>query len=101
MMELTQNYDIGVIARIERDRTFADALLEEATGTLADQEYDVTQEILRVLVTGTVGYELLARSLSMTSEKLREILEAAAPPLPAQLSAITRALQHALDVTAS
>lgn len=100
-MELTQNYDVGIIARIQSERAFAEALLAEVNETLGNNEYPVAQELLRVLVLGTVGFDALSRSLSMTSENLQRILEAAIPPPLARLSAIVSALKRALGVTTS
>lgn len=100
-MELTQNYDVGIIARIQSERAFAEALLAEVNETLGNNEYPVAQELLRVLVLGTVGFDALSSSLSMTSENLQGILEAAIPPPLAQLSAIVSALKRALGVTTS
>lgn len=100
-MELTQNYDIGVIERIRRERAFVEGLLDEVDETLDSKEYPVAQELLRVLVLGTVGFSALSRSLSMRSETLQEILETAEPPDPAHLNAIACALKRALDVTTS
>lgn len=98
-MELTQNYDIGIIERIKRERAFVKALLAEVDETLGNEEYPVAQELLRVLVLGTVGFNPLSDSLSMTGVALQEILEATPPPPPAHLRAIATALKRALDVT--
>lgn len=100
-MELTQNYDIGIIERIKHERAFAEALLDEVDETADSKEYSITQEVLRVLVIGTVGFDGLSHTLPITSEKLQELLEAASPPPASQLSAITKALRLALGVAAS
>jgi len=100
-MELTQNYDIGIIERIKRERAFAEALLDEVDETSENKDYSVTQELLRVLIIGTIGFGRLSHALSMTSEKLQELLESATPPAPGQMSSITKALKLALGVAAS
>ncbi len=100
-MELTQNYDIGIIERIKSERAFAEALLDEVDETSNTKEYPVTQELLRVLVIGTVGFDALSHSLLMTGEKLQHLLEADSPPTPSQMSAITKALKLAMGVAAS
>lgn len=100
-MELTQNYDIGIIERLRRDRAFAEAMLTEVEETLGNGEYATAQELLRVLVLGTVGFGGLSRSLSMTAKKLQEVLETPSPSVSGQLSAIAKALKLALGVAAS
>jgi len=100
-MELTQDLEVGIIERIQRDRAFAEALLDEVEETLRECEYGVAQDMLYILVTGTIGFDALSHSLSMTSETLTCMLSSKAKTSPEELSAIASALKREFGATAS
>lgn len=100
-MELTQDFEVGIIERIQRDRAFAEALLDEIEETLRESEYGVAQDMLHTLVTGTLGFDALSNSLSMTSETLTHMLSSKAKTSPEDLNAIASALKRAFGVSAS
>lgn len=100
-MELTRDFEVGVVERIERDPAFARAMLDEVSELLAAGDDEPVPGMLRALIKGTVGFDYLSRPLSMTSETLRQILSANSEPTIACLSAIASALKQEFDMTAS
>lgn len=100
-MELTQDFEVGINERIQRDRALTEALLGEIDETLTDGEYSVAQELLRMMVSNTVGFDALSPSLSMTGDELKTALAPDAQTSPASLSVIASALKLALGVSAS
>ncbi|NGZ86454.1 hypothetical protein [Duganella aceris] len=100
-MELTQDFEVGINERIQRDRALSEALLGEIDETLAEGEDSVAQELLRMLVVNTVGFAALSPSLSMTGDELKTALAHDAQTNPASLSDIASALKLALGVSAS
>lgn len=100
-MELTQDFDVGIIERLQRDRAFATALLDEIEETLRESEYGVARDMLRTLVAGTVGFDGLSTALSMTGDRLSYLLSTKEKSSPEDLSAIASALKRAFGVAAS
>lgn len=100
-MELTQDFEVGIIERIQRDRAFAEALMDEVEETLGECEYGVARGMLRTLVTGTIGFDALSETLSMTSETLIHMLSSTATTSPGELGAIASALKHKFGMASS
>jgi DNA-binding phage protein len=100
-MELTVDFETGIIEQIRSDQTFTNILLDELEELLSKSEREPAQGMLRVLIAGTVGFDALANSLSMTNLALQQLLTQKTPPHTASLKAITKALKLALRVTAS
>lgn len=100
-MELTVDFEAGIIEQIRQDPLFANALLDEVDEVFLAKDSSPAQGMLRVLVTGTVGFDSLANQLSMTSKSLRTLLAPETEVAPASLSAIAKALKLALGVAAS
>ena len=59
-MALTRDFKRTVVERIERDPTFAQALLNEAATLFLNGEAESARLILRDLINATIGFELLA-----------------------------------------
>lgn len=100
-MELTVDFETGVIEQIKNDPAFANALLLEVEDLLLNSDSEPVQGMLRVLVHGTVGLTTLAESLSMTRDSLQQLFSQDATPDAASLSAVEKALRLALGVAAS
>jgi hypothetical protein len=70
-MALTRKFKKTVIARVERDPAFAEALLNEAATLFLSDEPETARVILRDLVNAKLGFEQLARFRSPTRAHLR------------------------------
>ncbi len=56
-MALTRNFKKTVVARVERESAFAEALLDEAAILFLSDEPETARIILRDLVNTTLGFE--------------------------------------------
>lgn len=56
-MALTRNFKKTVVARVERESAFAEALLDEAANLFLSDEPETARIILRDLVNTTLGFE--------------------------------------------
>ena len=99
-MALTRDFKQTVIARIERDPTFAKELLEEATALLVGGEAETARVILRDLVNATLGFEQLARLTEVPSKSLHRMLSANGNPSMDNLAAIFGALNGIVSTIA-
>ena len=97
-MSLTRDFKQTVVARVERDRDFATALLDEAASLFLDGEPDAARLILRDLVNATVGFEQLAELTSKPSKSLHRMLSSKGNPSMDNLAAIFGAIKSVLQV---
>lgn len=97
-MSLTRDFKRTVVARVERDRDFASALLDEAASLFLDGEPDAARLILRDLVNATVGFEQLAELTSKPSKSLHRMLSSKGNPSMDNLAAIFGAIKSVLQV---
>ena len=97
-MALTRDFKETVIARVQRDPAFAQALLEEALTLFLAGEPDTAKRILRDLVNATVGFETLAKKVRKSSKSLHRMLSPSGNPTMDNLSAILVALKKTLRV---
>ena len=100
-MELTRDFEAGVIERIAADPTFASAILDEIDDLLQTGDKAAARGMLRALTAGTIGFEALSRPLSTTGETLQKILLTDSSIATPSLSAIVSALKRELGVPAS
>jgi hypothetical protein len=56
-MALTRNFKKTVVARVERESAFAEALLDEAANLFLSDEPEMARIILRDLVNTMLGFE--------------------------------------------
>lgn len=97
-MALTRDFKETVMARVQRDPAFAQALLEEALTLFLAGEPDTAKQILRDLVNATVGFETLAKKVHKPSKSLHRMLSRSGNPTMDNLSAILVALKKTLRV---
>ncbi|MHB1587940.1 MAG: helix-turn-helix domain-containing transcriptional regulator [Acidiferrobacteraceae bacterium] len=97
-MALTRDFKETVIARVQRDPAFAQALLDEALTLFLNGEPDTAKLILRDLVNATVGFETLAKKVHKSSKSLHRMLSRSGNPTMDNLSAILVALKKTLRV---
>ncbi|SDF94812.1 MULTISPECIES: hypothetical protein [unclassified Duganella] len=100
-MELTVDFEAELIEQIRNDQTFTNILLDELDELISEGEREPAQGMLRVLITATVGFDTLAKSLATSSLSLQYMLSQKISPDTASLKVMTKALKLALRVAAS
>ena len=97
-MALTRDFKQTVAARVQRDPTFAQALLDEAITLFINGEPDTAKLVLRDLVNATVGFESLAEEIHKPAKSLHRMLTASGNPTMSNIPAIFAAIKRALGV---
>ena len=97
-MRLTRDFKETVNARIQKDSTFATALLNEAISLFFNGEPETARLILRDLINSTIGFEELAAKTSKPSKSLHRMLSAKGNPTMDNLNMILNVLRKKLDV---
>jgi DNA-binding phage protein len=97
-MALTRDFKDTVVARVQNDPAFAQALLDEAVTLFFDGEPDTANLILRDLVNATVGFESLAQDIHKPAKSLHRMLSKSGNPTMSNISAIFAAIKRALKV---
>lgn len=97
-MALTRNFKQTVIERVERDPSFAKALLDEAATLFLQDEPETARLILRDLVNATLGFEQLAALTDKPSKSLHRMLSPKGNPSMDNLAAIFGAMRTNLKV---
>ncbi|MCK0754244.1 helix-turn-helix domain-containing transcriptional regulator [Chromohalobacter japonicus] len=97
-MALTRDFKATIAARVERDLTFAKAMLDEAVTLFLNGEPDTARAMLRDLVNATVGFEALANEIGKPSKSLHRMLSPSGNPGMDNLSAIIGAIRKTLKV---
>ena len=72
-MALTREFRETVIARVQRDPAFAQALLDEAIALFLNGEPEPAKAILRDLVNATLGFEALAGEIGRPAKSVHQI----------------------------
>jgi DNA-binding phage protein len=101
MMALTRDFRETVVERMERDPSFAHAMLDEAATLLLNGEPGPARLVVRDLVNGTLGFEALAKSTGTPSKSLHRMLSKRGNPSMDKLAGIFRALCRELRVELS
>lgn len=97
-MTLSRHFKETVVARVQSDPAFAQALLDEAIHLFINGEPETAKLILRDLVNATVGFESLAEEVHKPPKSLHRMLSASGNPTMNNISAIFAALKRALKV---
>ena len=97
-MALTRDFKETVVARVQTDPAFAQALLDEAVTLFVNGEPDTAKLILRDLVNATVGFESLAEDIHTPAKSLHRMLSKSGNPTMSNISAIFAAIKRALKV---
>ena len=97
-MALTRDFKDTVVARVQNDPAFAQALLDEAVTLFFNGEPDTAKLILRDLVNATVGFESLAQDIHKPAKSLHRMLSKSGNPTMSNISAIFAAIKRALGV---
>jgi len=99
MTTLTRDHKEGLIESLTDDPEFARVLLAEAAGIFLNGEADMARLMLQVLVDATVGFDALAETTSIPSDRLREMLSSHADPQMDLVAAIFSAIRTHLGAT--
>ncbi|NHZ71906.1 MAG: transcriptional regulator [Aquificales bacterium] len=97
-MTVTRNVRDTIEDRVQNDREFAIALLDEAIALFLNDEPDIARLVLRDLVNATVGFEELAIEVQKPSKSLHRMLSAKGNPTMNNLTKIFIVLKHKLNV---
>lgn len=97
-MTRARDFDETVVARVQNDPTFAQALLGEAIILFINGEPESAKLILRDLVNATVGFEALAEEIHKPAKSLHRMLSQSDNPTMSNISAVFAAIKRALKV---
>jgi len=92
-MALTREFKDTIVARVQRDPRFREALFTEAINAFLAGETNAGKAILRDLVNATVGFEELAANLHKPSKSLHRMLAPHGNPNAENFFRIVNALQ--------
>jgi len=92
-MALTREFKDTIVARVQRDPRFREALFTEAINAFLAGETNAGKAILRDLVNATVGFEELAANLHKPSKSLHRMLAPHGNPNTENFFRIVNALQ--------
>lgn len=90
-----------VIARIQHDQTFTQALVCEAASALLGGDATTARALLRTLVDATIGFEELAARVDKPSKTLRRMFFAHSNPSMNTLSLVLHTLCQHLGIRLS
>jgi len=96
-MALTREYKKTVVARIRRDKRFAQALYAEALNALLDGETEEGLSMLRDLVHAGISFKELSRQTGMGEKALHRMLSRRGNPTTRNLFAVTKAICESLS----
>jgi DNA-binding phage protein len=99
MKKLTRDFKQTIQERVQKDKAFAVALLNEATYLFLNGEPETARLILRDLVNATVGFEELAKVTAKPSKSLHRMLSARGNPTMDNLTTILQVLRNKLGVS--
>jgi DNA-binding phage protein len=92
-MALTRDFKDRVVARVERDPRFREALLTEAINAYLGGDTAAGKALLRDLVNATLGFEELAAEIKKPSKSLHRMLAPRGNPSTENFFSIVSALQ--------
>lgn len=95
-MALTREYKQTVVARIQRDKKFAQALYAEALNALFDGETAEGLSMLRDLVHAEITFKELAQQTGLDEKALHRMLSRRGNPTTRNLFAVTKAIRDNL-----
>ncbi|MDR2710056.1 MAG: transcriptional regulator [Burkholderiales bacterium] len=93
-MALTRNFKETVMARVQADLKFRDALLEEGVEAMLVGDVDTGKAILRDYIKATVGFKQLGAETGSSPKSLIRMFGPAGNPQARNLFAVINYLQH-------
>ncbi len=92
-MTLTRSFKETVLARIERDTEFKDALLLEGVECLLSGDVDTGKAVLRDYINATIGFENLSEAINTPPKSLMRMFSQRGNPQAKNLFAVISHLQ--------
>ena len=87
-----------MVARVQSDPAFAQALLDEAITLFINGEPDSAKLILRDLVNATMGFEALADEMQKPAKSLHRMLSKSGNPTMSNISAVFAVITRTLKL---
>lgn len=98
-MALTRGFKETILARVQSDPAFREALLTEAVNALLEGDVETGKAVLRDYINATVGFEALAERTGTPSKSLMRMFGPKGNPAAKNLFAVIGELQRASGVT--
>lgn len=98
-MALTRDFKEAVLARVQADPKFRDALLEEGIETMLAGDVDSGKAILRDYIKATVGFEQLGAETGSSPKSLIHMFGPTGNPQACKLFSVISHLQHHAGLT--
>ena len=98
-MALTRNFKETVLARVQADPQFRDALLKEGIETLLAGDVDGGKAILRDYIKATVGFEKLGAEIGSSPKSLIRMFGPTGNPQARNLFSVISHLQRHAGLT--
>ncbi|WP_374667997.1 transcriptional regulator [Ramlibacter sp.] len=98
-MALTRNFKETVLARVQADPKFRDALLKEGIETLLSGDVDAGKAILRDYIKATVGFEQLGVEVGSSPKSLIRMFGPTGNPQARNLFSVISHLQRHAGLT--
>lgn len=92
-MALTREFKKTVVARVQRDSKFRDALLREGVEAMLAGDMETGKAILRDYINATIGFEHLGKATSTPAKSLMRMLGPRGNPQAKNLFAVIGELQ--------
>jgi DNA-binding phage protein len=89
-----RSFDKLVQARVDRERVFAEALLEEAVQAMLGGELDVARSLIRDVIKGSIGYAELSRLTGTPEKSLIRMFGPSGNPTAANMVGVLDQLQR-------
>ena len=93
-MALTRDFKETVQARVQRDPSFRQVLLQEAVAAMLDGDLATGKAVLRDYINATIGFEALGRATGTPPKSLMRMLGPRGNPQASNLLAILAHLQE-------
>ncbi len=97
-MALTKSFQETVIARVQRDPRFANAMFDEAATLFLNGEPETARLVLRDLVNATIGFEALGAETGVPVKSLHRMLAARGNPSMNHLAGILACVGKHMNV---
>ena len=98
-MALTRDFKQTVVARVQRDPAFAQALFDEALTLMLAGEPEAARVMLRDLINSTVGFETLAQRTDKPAKSLHRMFSAQGNPSMDNLTSVVGSLKDWLHLS--
>ena len=98
-MALTRDFKQTILARVQADPKFRDALLKEGIETLLSGDVDTGKAILRDYIKATVGFEKLGADTGSSPKSLIRMFGPSGNPQARNLFAVISHLQRHAGLT--